>query len=301
MGALPSLSQKWSRRIDRRADRLFARVEPVPARFARAARPVWARWSKRLGRWGGAAYARAGVLARWTGRRLRPLGVAVFRLLGFAERRARRAAARAARASTRASAVLTPERALCGVIVASAACLLASQFVDYRAVEVGQPGYAGLPSAASAPTVGAETPVDAHSYALVAVALLAGAIGVAAARTGRRRLGRVVFALGLLTVAIVLLVDRPAGLDLGSQSSLFSGAKAVLKEGFYAELACAAGLMLGGLLLTYAPRARKSSLARTRGGRRGARTWFVRKRGGRPGTKPDEGLQRPAATMRGRA
>jgi hypothetical protein len=191
----------------------------------------------------------------WVGRRLRPVGVVAFRLLGFAERRARGAAAWAVRASTRASAVLTPERALSCVIVASAACLLVSQFVDYRAVQVGQPGYAGLPSAAGAPTVAAETPIDAHSYALVAVALLAGGLGVAAARTGRRGLGRIVFLLGLIAAGVVLLVDRPAGLDLGSETSLFAGAVAVLEEGFYAELASAAGLMLGGGLLVIAPRA----------------------------------------------
>jgi hypothetical protein len=44
-------------------------------------------------------------------------------------------------------------------------CLpLASQFVDYRAVEVGQPGYAGC-RRCEAPT-GADA-VDAHSYLLV--------------------------------------------------------------------------------------------------------------------------------------
>jgi hypothetical protein len=229
--------------------------------------------------------------------------VAGLRALAFADRRARSAGARAARAATRASGVITPERAICGVIVASAACLLCSQFVDYRAVEVGRPGYAGLPSAASAPTVGAETPVDAHSYLLVAVAALAGALGVAAARTGRRRLGRVVFLLGLLSVAVVLLVDRPAGLDAGSQASIFSGAAAVLQAGFYAELAAAGGLMLGGMLLTAAPRARKSkvsrrdrprkvdasrwyrlrkpSLARTQGGLARERTFHVREQAGR--------------------
>jgi hypothetical protein len=301
MARVQALGLKWSRRVDRRVDRLLVRAEPTVFRLARGGRRVWARWSKHLLRWGTAAYAAGGRVARWTGRRLRPLGVVALRALGVAERQARRAWSRTARASTRASAVITPDRALCGVIVAAAACLLASQLVDYRAVEVGRPGYAGLPAAARAPTVAAETPVDAHSYVLVAAALLAGVIGVAAARTGRRRLGRVVFALGLLSVAVVLLVDRPAGLDLGPQASLFAGADAVLEEGFYAQLASAAGLMLGGALLTSAPRARKSSLARTQGGRRSARTWFVRKRGGRPRTKPDDGLQRPAATMRGRA
>jgi len=231
------------------------RAEPIALHARAGARRAYARWSRRLLRWGRPVYAGAGRLARWAGRRLRPLGVLALRLLGLAERRARRAAAWAVRTSTRASAVITPERAICGVIVASAACLLASQFVDYRGVEVGGPGYAGLPEAARAPTVGVETPVDAHSYLLVPVALLAGGLGVAAARSRRRRLGRGVFLLGLLTVAVVLLVDRPAGLDPGSQAALFSGATAVLEEGFYAQLASAGGLMLGGLLLLVAPKA----------------------------------------------
>ncbi len=199
-------------------------------------------------------YALAGRLARWAGRRLRPLGVFALRLLGFLERRTRRAAAWAVRASTAASAVVTEERAICGVIVASSACLLASQFVEYRGVEVGGPGYAGLPEAARAPTVGVQTPIDAHSYLLVAVALLGAGLGVAAARSHRARLGRVVFGLGLLSVAVVLLVDRPAGLDVGSQAAFFSGATAVLEDGFYAQLAAAGGMMLGGLLLLLAPK-----------------------------------------------
>ncbi len=219
------------------------------------ARRAWERWSKRLLRVSKPIYARAGRLARWAGRRLRPVGVLALRLLGLAERGGRQVAAWAVRSSTRASAAITPERAICGVIVASAACLLVSQFVDYRAVEVGGPGYVGLPEAARAPTVGARTPVDAHSYLLVAMALLAAGLGIAAARAHRPRLGRVVFALGLLSAAVVLLVDRPEGLDPGAQAAHFSGATAILEEGFYAQLASAGGLMLGGILLVLAPKA----------------------------------------------
>ena len=235
---------------------------------------------------------------RWLGRRLRPIGVFVLRRLAWLERRLLRLKAGAGRTATRASAVLTPQRAICLTILASAGCLIAAQFVDYRAVEIGQSGYAGLP-AATAPTEGAKTAGEAHAYLLIPVALLAAALALAALRNERRRgLGRIVFVLGLLSLAVILLVDLPAGLDVGVQASRFSGTRAVLYDGFYAQLAAATGLMLGGLLLIGA---RKPSLARTQGGRRGARTWFVRKQGGRPRTKPDDGLQRPAATMRGRA
>lgn len=253
--SLPQRLLRWSRRVDRRVDRVLMRAEPIALRAWADGRRGWERWSKRLLRWANPVYTRAGRLLRWTGRRLRPFGVLALRLLGSAERSARRTAAWAVSASTRASAVITPERAICAVIVASAACLLVSQFVDYRGVEVGGPGYAGLPESARAPTVGVKTPVDTHSFVLIPVALLAAGLGVAAARTHRRRLGKVVFALGLLTVAVVLLVDRPAGLDAGSQAAFFAGATAILEEGFYAQLAAAAGLMIGGMMLVVAPKA----------------------------------------------
>jgi len=270
----------WTRAADRRLNRLLVAAWPRVAATGRRLR------------------ARLAAAARWAGRRLRPPAVFVLRRLAWLERRLLGAAARTQRATTRASAVLTPRRAICLAIVVSAGLLIAAQFVDYRAVEIGQSGYAGLP-AATAPTEDAKTAGEAHAYLLIPVALLAAALALAALRNERRRgLGRIVFVLGLLSLAVVLIVDRPAGLDVGAQASRFSGAKAVLYDGFYAQIAAAAGLMLGGALLS---RARKPSLARTQGGRRSARTLFVRKQGGRPRTKPDDGLQRPAATMRGRA
>jgi hypothetical protein len=192
---------------------------------------------------------------RWLGRKLRPAAVFLLRRLAWLERRLLRVKARAARAAARASDVLTPQRAICLAILASAAALIVSQFVDYRAVEIGQPGYAGLP-AAEAPTVGAETAGEAHAYLLVPLALLAGALALAALRNERRRgLGRIVFALGAVALAVALLVDLPAGLDASAESVRFSGAEAVLYDGFYAEIAAAAGLMLGGALLVLAPKA----------------------------------------------
>ena len=195
-------------------------------------------------------------------RRLRPIAAFLFRLLGRVERALLRLAAWSRRAATRASAPLTPWRAICLAVLAAAGCLLAAQFVDYRAVEVGQAGYAGLP-AASAPAVGAETAGQAHAYLLVPVALLAAALALAALRDERRRrLGGVVFALGLLSLAVALLVDLPAGRDVSADATRFSGARAVLYDGFYAEIAAAAGLMLGGMLLVVAPKATARYYAR---------------------------------------
>jgi hypothetical protein len=254
-GAAPGPIVKWTRWVDRRVDGLLRGVEPAVARLGHRGRLEARRWGARLLRLARPLYAGAGRLLLWTGRRIRPVAVLFFRALGLAERRARRLAALAVRGATRASRALPPERALGLVIVASAAFLLASQFVHYRAIEIGRPGYSGLAGVTQAPMIEAETPVDAHSYALVLVAALAAGVGVAAARGGRTRLGRVAFGLGLLSVAVVLLVDMPAGLDSGSQPARFAGATAVLTEGFYAQLAAAAGLMLGGLLLVLAPKA----------------------------------------------
>jgi hypothetical protein len=302
--SLPQLLLRWSRRVDRRVDRVLIRAEPLALRAWAGTRRAWERWSKRLLRWARPVYTRAGRLLRWTGRRLRPVGVLALRLLGLAEKGTRRTAAWAVRASTAASAVVTPERAICGVIVAAAACLLASQFVDYRGVEVGTPGYAGLPEAARAPTVAVKTPIDAHSYVLVPVALLAAGLGIAAARTHRSRLGRVVFALGLLSAALVLLVDRPEGLDAGSQTSLFAGATAVLEEGFYAELASAAGLMLGGVLLVLAPKAAARYHARpcrTRTNLYARAVSALRRRRRRRASSRGKGVRRPSPRRRGEA
>jgi len=222
-----------TRRVDGEVNRLMTKAWPGMVRLGRRVRTVVVR----------------------IGRRLRPLAVRLFRLLSLLERRLLRARDLTLRLAARASAVLTPERAICLTILAAAACLLASQFVEYRAVEIGQPGYAGLPEA-TPPTVAGQTAGQAHAYLLIPVALLAGALALVVMRNGKRRgLGRVIFALGLLSLAVTLLVDLPAGLDAGAEASRFSGATAVLYDGFYAEIAAAAGLMLGGALLVLAPRA----------------------------------------------
>jgi hypothetical protein len=226
------------------------------------------------------AIARGGRMAKSAAGRLRPAAVLLYRLMARIERALLRGAALAGRAAARASAVLTPQRAICLTIIGSAICLIVSQFVDYRAVEIGQEGYAGLP-AASAPTRGSERAGEAHAFALIPLAVLAIGLALAALRNERRHgLGRIVFALGLLSLAVILLIDLPAGLDVGAEASRFSGAEAVLYDGFYAQIAAAAGLMLGGALLSNAHRVptrhgyrpRKPSLARTQGGRRRART-----------------------------
>ena len=215
---------KQTRRADRAANRRIERAQPVLWRARRGApRKRGERWAARAG--GGCAPS-AALFFRASRRRAAPAP-------GRGLRRAR--------AATRASAVVTPQRAICAVVLAAAACLIASQFVDYRAVEIGQPGYAGLPTSPRRPPSTLKTAGDAHSYLLVPLALLAAALGVAALRPrgGAASAGR--------------LRARPAqprrhpprrpaaGLDAGAQTSRFAGATAVLYDGFYAQLAAAAG------------------------------------------------------------
>ena len=229
IGTTAALVARGTRKVDRWA---IARVEKLRPKGERA-------WRKARGATGRGRKA--------AGRRLRPLGVLILRGFSRGERALLRASAAATKAATRASAALTPQRAICAAVVAAAACLIVAQFVTYRSVEIGRPGYAGLESAAP-PTVGARTPFDAHSFVLIPIALLAAGAAVAALRPTRRGLGRITIVLGLIGIAVILLVDLPAGLDEGVLASRFAGATAVLEPGFYAQLAAAAGLVIGGLL-----------------------------------------------------
>jgi hypothetical protein len=229
IGGAFSTAATATRRVDRAAARRIERARPLLAKHLLRAQALALRGARALGT------------------RLRPVGVLVLRLFSRVERGLRKGAAASVRAATRASAVVTPRRAVCGLIFASAACLVVSQFVSYRGVEIGQAAYAGLP-AASPPTVDVKVAGEAHSYLLIPLALLAAIAAGAALRTGRRGLGLIISALGLLGIAVILLVDLPSGLDAGAQTSRFSGAAAVLDDGFYAELAAATGLVLGGLL-----------------------------------------------------
>lgn len=222
--------RRWSRQVDRVGNRGLERAHPI----------LLSAWHHtRL------ALRRGGA---WLWPRLRPLFALFFRAIAAGERAIRQTCALLARAATAVSRVLTPDRAAAIVLVAAGALLVASQFIDYRAVEIGQPGYAGLPEVAKAPTVEVRTAGEAHAYLLVPVGVLAAALGLLALRRGRRGLGLSVALLGLVSLAVILLVDLPNGLDEGSQTSRFAGASAVLEDGFFAELAAAGGMVLAGLL-----------------------------------------------------
>jgi hypothetical protein len=251
ISTLPARLRRWSRQIDRVGNRGLERAHPslllARRRLERAGRRGWA--------------------LLWP--RLRPLLAAFFKSLAAGERLLRRACTLLARIATAASGVLTPARAAALVLAAAGALLVASQFIDYRAVEIGQPGYAGLPEVAKAPTVEERTAGAAHLYLLVPVGILAFGLGAAGLRRERRRIGLMVAALGLLSLAVILLVDLPNGLDEGVQSSRFAGASAVLEDGFYAELAAAGAMVFAGLLYYARPcRIRINLSGRAASGRR---------------------------------
>jgi hypothetical protein len=222
--------RRWSRQVDRAGSRGLERAYP----------PLLLAWH---------STAKAGRRsAAWLWPRLRPPLAFGFHALATGERWLRKASALLVRAATAASRTITPGRAAALVLVAAGALLVVSQFIDYRGVEIGQPGYAGLPDVATAPTVEVRTAGAAHAYLLVPVGLAAMVLGVLALRREAKRLGLLVAALGILSLALILLVDLPHGLDEGSQTSRFAGTSAVLEDGFYAELAAAGAMVLAGLL-----------------------------------------------------
>jgi hypothetical protein len=218
--------RRWSRQVDRAGNRGLERAHPGVVRVRHFGAGAW----------------------RWLWPRLRPLLALLFRAVAQLERGIRWLCGLLVRLATAASKVITPARAAAMILIVAGICLAASQFIDYRAVEIGQPGYAGLPQVAHAPTVEARTAGAAHAYLLVPIGIAASVLGLLALRRERRNLGLVVSALGLLAIAVILLVDLPAGLDEGRQTSRFAGASAVLEDGFFAELSAASGMLLAGLL-----------------------------------------------------
>jgi hypothetical protein len=193
----------------------------------------------------------------WLFRALRPLLMWFFRGLALAEVALRALGRGTARAAAGGAPVLTPRRAIGLVMAASGALLVISQFIDYHGVQIGEqvdlPG--GIQSAPP-PTVDLQTAGHAHSYALVPVGAIAVALGLVLIWRGGRAvrwaaLGAIVAAAASL--AVILLIDLPHGLDVGAQSSRFASASAVLEKGFSAELAAAGAMLLSGVLYIARP------------------------------------------------
>jgi hypothetical protein len=159
-----------------------------------------------------------------------------------------------ARASSRIGAgllaldrVVTPRRALVAVAGAGVVALAASQFIDFRATEIGRAGYDPIRDITSAPRTDVLTPIDAHSIALLFIAglALAGVVGIAL--TGKRLFGGLLTLAGAATLAVALLVDLPKGLDIAEAEISYSAVAAVLLSGFWIELAAGLVLVFAGL------------------------------------------------------
>jgi len=195
---------------------------------------------------------------------LKPVGVLALRGASLVER-ALRILGRAFRAATNFLArVITPERGVFVVVAAAAACLIISQYLNGRGVEIGQPQYAGLQGIVAPQQVDVRKAGEAHSYLLVPLAAIAIVLAAVALWTRRRQLGLAVGLIGLIGIAVSLLVDMPKGLDEGLANFRFSGAHATLEKGFYVQLAASAVLAMCGLLLTLELSGRRQPSARRR-------------------------------------
>jgi len=143
---------------------------------------------------------------------------------------------------------VTPARGIAVVALAATIGLGASQFSDYRAVEVGAASYRAVENVAPAPEVDQRSPRSAHGVTVFAIA--AAGLFVTALAMGRNwRLARLLTVLGVAGIAICLLVDAPQGLREGSAAIDYEGAKATLLGGFWVQLWSAVTLAFVGPLL----------------------------------------------------
>ncbi len=152
----------------------------------------------------------------------------------------------AARGLAVAQRTLTPARVTAGVALLTAVALAASQWSDLSGIRVGAEGYIGLEGVAPAPQVSEKSVGGAHAWAGLPLALLAAVI-VAGSFSGRPRLAYGLIPIGAAVIAISLLVDRPEGLDKGTEAIAYESVTAELLAGFWAQL------MSGGVLILIAP------------------------------------------------
>jgi hypothetical protein len=154
--------------------------------------------------------------------------------------------------------------------VAAAVGLGVAQFFDYHGVAVDAPDYAGeIGAIAPVPITDRQTAGSAHLWVLLPIAALAALLMVAAYR-GRPRLAGGVAICGLIGLAVALAIDLPQGLEVGRPGLAFTGTEAKLLEGFWAEVASSAVLILCGGLLAHYSRGVTGERRRRRGSPGGA-------------------------------
>jgi hypothetical protein len=143
---------------------------------------------------------------------------------------------------------LRPAHGTLAVAIAALAVLVVSQYVDYRGISVGTREYAGDIEFVPPPDVGRERTGEAHSWLMVPLAVF-GLVAVALAVLGRPRMARLLVPAGVAVLAIAILVDMPQGLDEGSATVAYEGARARLLEGFWAQTVAGAVMVFAGILL----------------------------------------------------
>jgi hypothetical protein len=165
---------------------------------------------------------------------------------------------------------VTPRSTVAFVGVAAAVGLGVAQFFDYHGVAVDAPDYAGeIGAIAPVPITDRQTAGSAHLWVLLPIAALAALLMVAAYR-GRPRLAGGVAICGLIGLAVALAIDLPQGLEVGRPGLAFTGTEAKLLEGFWAEVASSAVLILCGGLLAHYSRGVTGERRRRRGSPGGA-------------------------------
>ena len=143
--------------------------------------------------------------------------------------------------------VVTARRGLIAIALSGGVLLVVSQFLDFKAIEIGQPGYVDVQEITRAPRLEAETPIDSHSLLLVVAGVLAAAAAAAAALSRKRVAGLTLVLAGAVALIVALAIDLPAGLDTADAELAFSGVKGVLLSGFWLELGAGFVLLVSGV------------------------------------------------------
>lgn len=201
------------------------------------------------------------------------IGLGVLRVMRALWPALRRAWSLLGRLVAVASREVTPARTMVVVTALLLLALAGSQLVDYRSVAVGVPDYsaAGVEGVAPAPPIDTGSSTEAHGTVIWLLVAAGVAVTLLALLRGRK-VARLLALVGAAAIVIGLAVDRPAGLDAGRAAVAYEGVEATLQEGFWAQLAAGAALIVAGPLLAAAlgapAPARRSAESERRPGRR---------------------------------